>query len=99
MAAALGNDCDIVPFFMCLPSADQNEEPVDIAWNSSDSNLSDDETQGQRQSRATALQQQRRPHRSRRSTAPIQSYSRELHTLIADKGCLSRSFCYTCTMA
>ncbi|XP_037643021.1 DNA repair-scaffolding protein isoform X1 [Sebastes umbrosus] len=52
-----------------------NEDPVHIAWSSSDSEQSDDETQ----------EQQQRPQRPGRPTAPIQSYTRVLRMLSADK--------------
>ncbi|XP_040911351.1 DNA repair-scaffolding protein isoform X2 [Toxotes jaculatrix] len=64
--------------------ADCNEDPVDIAWSSSDSEQSDDETKEQHLSRGVALQQQR-PHRPGRLTATIKSYTRELRMLGTDK--------------
>ncbi|KAM4552231.1 DNA repair-scaffolding protein [Odontesthes bonariensis] len=53
-----------------------NEDPVHIAWSSSDSEQSDSETQ-QHQSRVVS-QQQQRPHSSGKRTAPIQSCKSEL---------------------
>ncbi|KAI4810334.1 hypothetical protein KUCAC02_019173, partial [Chaenocephalus aceratus] len=53
-----------------------NEDPVHIAWSSSDGDQSDDETQDQ---------QQQRPRRPARPTAPIQSYTRALRMLSTDK--------------
>ncbi|XP_033993667.1 DNA repair-scaffolding protein [Trematomus bernacchii] len=53
-----------------------NEDPVHIAWSSSDGDQSDDETQDQ---------QQQRPQRPARPTAPIQSYTRALRMLSTDK--------------
>ncbi|XP_054482904.1 DNA repair-scaffolding protein [Anoplopoma fimbria] len=52
-----------------------NEDPVHIAWSSSDSERSDDETQ----------EQQRRPQRPERPKAPVQSYTRALRMLIPEK--------------
>lgn len=66
-----------------------NEDPVHIAWSSSDSEQSDDETQDQHLSRVVAQQQQQRPQRPERPTAPIQSYTRALRMLSTDKGELS----------
>ncbi|XP_035026018.1 DNA repair-scaffolding protein isoform X1 [Hippoglossus stenolepis] len=51
-----------------------SEDPVHIAWSSSDGEQSDDETQ-----------KQPRPPRPGRSVAPIQSYTRELCMLSTDK--------------
>ncbi|XP_034412045.1 DNA repair-scaffolding protein isoform X2 [Cyclopterus lumpus] len=51
-----------------------NEDPVHIAWSSSDGERSDDETQDQ----------QRLPRRPRRPAAPIQSYTRALRTETED---------------
>lgn len=65
-----------------------NEDSVHIAWSSSDSEQSDDETQEQHLSGVVA-QQQQRPQRPGRPTAPIQSYTRALHMLSTDKGKLS----------
>ncbi|XP_029310003.1 DNA repair-scaffolding protein [Cottoperca gobio] len=50
-----------------------NEDPVHIAWSSSDGEQSDEETQ------------QQRPQRPERPTAPIQSYTRALRMLSSDK--------------
>ncbi|XP_068455066.1 DNA repair-scaffolding protein isoform X2 [Clinocottus analis] len=52
-----------------------NEDPVHIAWSSSDSERSDDETQ----------EQQPLPQRPRRPAAPIQSYTRALRMLPTEK--------------
>ncbi|KAL6103861.1 spidr [Pungitius sinensis] len=52
------------------------EDPVHIAWSSSDGEQSDDETQEQ---------QQQLPQRPARPSAPIQSYSRALRMLRTDK--------------
>ncbi|XP_070700608.1 DNA repair-scaffolding protein [Pempheris klunzingeri] len=60
-----------------------NEDSVHIAWSSSDSEQSA-ETQEQHLSRVVA-QQQRRPQRLGRPTAPIQSYTRALAKLSTDK--------------
>ncbi|GLD51016.1 DNA repair-scaffolding protein isoform X5 [Lates japonicus] len=67
-----------------LVQTSANEDPVHIAWSSSDSEQSDNETQEQHLSRSVQPQQQR-PHRQGRSTAPVRSYTRELHTHSADK--------------
>ncbi|XP_047444950.1 DNA repair-scaffolding protein isoform X2 [Mugil cephalus] len=57
-----------------------NEDPVHIAWSSSDSERSDDE------SRVVAQQeQQQQPQKPGRLSAPIQSYTRALHMLSSDK--------------
>ncbi|XP_035527033.1 DNA repair-scaffolding protein isoform X1 [Morone saxatilis] len=64
--------------------ADCNEDPVHIAWSSSDGEQSDDETQKQHLSRVVS-QQQQRPQRPGRPTAPIQSYTRALRMLRTDK--------------
>ncbi|XP_039672156.1 DNA repair-scaffolding protein [Perca fluviatilis] len=61
-----------------------NEDPVHIAWSSSDGEQSDDENQKQHLSRVAA-QQQQHPQRPVRPTAPIQSYTRVLHMLSTDK--------------
>ncbi|KAK5860072.1 hypothetical protein PBY51_021573 [Eleginops maclovinus] len=53
-----------------------NEDPVHIAWSSSDGEQSDDEAQDQ---------QQQRPQRPARHTAPVQSYTRALRMLSTDK--------------
>ncbi|XP_018531935.1 DNA repair-scaffolding protein isoform X3 [Lates calcarifer] len=67
-----------------LVQTSANEDPVHIAWSSSDSEQSDNETQEQHLSRSVQPQQQR-PHKQGRPTAPIRSYTRELHTHSADK--------------
>ncbi|XP_031149936.1 DNA repair-scaffolding protein isoform X1 [Sander lucioperca] len=61
-----------------------NEDPVHIAWSSSDGEQSDDENQKQHLSRVVA-QQQQHPQRPGRPTAPIQSYTRVLRMLSTDK--------------
>ncbi|XP_028987491.1 DNA repair-scaffolding protein isoform X2 [Betta splendens] len=62
-------------------AANTNEDQLHIAWSSSDSEQSDNETEVQRVSRAVAPWQQclQRPAR------PIQSYSRALRMLSSDK--------------
>ncbi|XP_034039996.1 DNA repair-scaffolding protein isoform X2 [Thalassophryne amazonica] len=55
-----------------------NEDPVHIAWSSSDSESNDDCKHLQSQAVA---QQQQRPQRLRKPTAPVQSFSRALHIL------------------
>ncbi|KAF7666283.1 hypothetical protein LDENG_00113690 [Lucifuga dentata] len=57
------------------------EDPVHIAWSSSDSGQSDDETRKQNLSTYVAQQ----PRRLRRPTAAMQSYTRALHLLSTDK--------------
>ena len=68
-----------------------NEDAVQIAWSSSDSERSDDDTQEQHLFRVVAPQQEKRPQRPQRPTAPIQSYTRALRMLSTDKGKLSLS--------
>ncbi|TKS79740.1 DNA repair-scaffolding protein [Collichthys lucidus] len=70
-----------------LESADHsNEDPVNIAWSSSDSEQSDDDTRQRHASRVVAQQQQQqRPQRPGRPTAPIQSYTTALRMLSTDK--------------
>lgn len=64
-----------------------NEDPVNIAWSSSDSEQSDDETRQRHASKVVAQQQQQqRPQRPGRPTAPIQSYTTALRMLSTDKG-------------
>ncbi|XP_069548023.1 DNA repair-scaffolding protein [Brachyistius frenatus] len=65
-----------------------NEDPVHIAWSSSDNEQSDDETQKQHLSRVVAQQQQpqHQPQRPGRLMARSQSYTRALHMLCNDKG-------------
>lgn len=64
-----------------------NDDPVNIAWSSSESQQSDDETQQCHASRVVAQQQQQqRPQRPGRRTAPIQSYTAALRMLSTDKG-------------
>lgn len=79
----------IVPFCMCFPvqssSPHREEDPVNIAWSSSDSEQPDDETQEQHPSRVTA-QRQQQCHSRGRPTASTQSYSRALLMLSTDKG-------------
>lgn len=80
----------IVPFCMCFPvqsscSPHREEDPVNIAWSSSDSEQPDDETQEQHPSRVTAQRQQQCNSRGR-PTASTQSYSRALLMLSTDKG-------------
>lgn len=58
---------------------------MNIAWSSSGSEQSDNETQEQHLSRGV-VQQQQRPRRPSRPTAPIQSYTRALRMLGTDKG-------------
>ncbi|XP_032386311.1 DNA repair-scaffolding protein isoform X1 [Etheostoma spectabile] len=58
-----------------------NEDPVHIAWSSSDSEHSDDENQKQHLSRVV----QQHPQRLGRPTAPIPSYTRALRMLSTDK--------------
>ncbi|XP_017281526.1 DNA repair-scaffolding protein isoform X2 [Kryptolebias marmoratus] len=63
-----------------------NEDPVHIAWSSTDTEQSDDENQQEKRSKAVSQQQQHRwPQRRGKATAPIQSYSRALSMLTADK--------------
>ncbi|TMS09798.1 hypothetical protein E3U43_002457 [Larimichthys crocea] len=63
-----------------------NEDPVNIAWSSSDSEQSDDETRQRHASKVVAQQQQQqRPQRPGRPTAPIQSYTTALRMLSTDK--------------
>lgn len=62
----------------------RSEDPVLIAWSSSDSEQCEDEAQEQRLSRPVA-QQQQRPQRPCRPTAPVQSYTRALRMLTSDK--------------
>lgn len=65
----------------------RNEDPVHIAWSSSDGEQSDDETRKQHLSRVVAQQQQQQqPQRPGRPTAPIQSYTNLLRMLSTDKG-------------
>lgn len=79
----------IVPFCMCFPvqssSPHREEDPVNIAWSSSDSEQPDDETQEQHPFRVTAQRQQQCNSRGR-PTASTQSYSRALLMLSTDKG-------------
>lgn len=74
---------------MCFPvqssSPHREEDPVNIAWSSSDSEQPDDETQEQHPSRVTAQRQQQCNSRGR-PTASTQSYSRALLMLSTDKG-------------
>ncbi|XP_023259543.1 DNA repair-scaffolding protein isoform X1 [Seriola lalandi dorsalis] len=72
------------PALVETSSVHHNEDPVHIAWSSSDSEPSDDEKQEQHQPIAVALQQQR-PHRPGRHVAPIRSYTRDLCMLSTDK--------------
>lgn len=60
-----------------VQTAAVNEDPVHIAWSSSDGEQSDDETQEQ---------QQQLPQRPARPSAPAQSYSRALRMLRTEKG-------------
>ncbi|XP_016525231.1 DNA repair-scaffolding protein isoform X1 [Poecilia formosa] len=64
------------------PSHD--EDPVDIAWSSSETEPSDDESQVQRMSKV-ALQQRPRPPMPRRPNALIQSYTTALSVLTNEK--------------
>ncbi|XP_027876731.1 DNA repair-scaffolding protein isoform X3 [Xiphophorus couchianus] len=64
------------------PSHD--EDPVDIAWSSSETEPSDDESQVQRKSKV-ALQQRPRPPMPRRPNALIQSYTTALSMLTNEK--------------
>ncbi|XP_030257925.1 DNA repair-scaffolding protein isoform X2 [Sparus aurata] len=66
------------------PALDSREDLVNIAWSSSGSEQSDNETQEQHLSRGV-VQQQQRPRRPSRPTAPIQSYTRALRMLGTDK--------------
>nr|XP_046263223.1 DNA repair-scaffolding protein [Scatophagus argus] len=61
-----------------------NEDSVHIAWSSSDSEQSDDETREQHLSKVVA-QQQQCPKRPGKPSAPIQSYTRLPHMLSTDK--------------
>ncbi|XP_049453743.1 DNA repair-scaffolding protein isoform X1 [Epinephelus fuscoguttatus] len=61
-----------------------DEDPVHIAWSSSDSEQSDNETQEKHLSRVVA-QQRQRPQRPGRPSAPIQSYIGTLRMLRTDK--------------
>ncbi|XP_022060170.2 DNA repair-scaffolding protein isoform X1 [Acanthochromis polyacanthus] len=61
-----------------------HEDPVHIAWSSSDSEQSDNETQAQHLSRVVT-QLQHRSQRSRRPMAPTQSYTRALRMLSTSK--------------
>lgn len=65
-------------------SPHREEDPVNIAWSSSDSEQPDDETQEQHPSRVTAQRQQQCNSRGR-PTASTQSYSRALLMLSTDK--------------
>ncbi|XP_029930865.1 DNA repair-scaffolding protein [Myripristis murdjan] len=68
-----------------LTNGDQcNEDPVHIAWSSSDSDQSDSDSQKQHPPRLVA-QHQQRPQRPRRASAPIQSCSSALPMLSDDK--------------
>lgn len=64
----------------------RNEDPVHIAWSSSDSEQSADESREQHLSTAVAQQQQHLSQRAGRLTAPIQSYTKALRMLRTDKG-------------
>lgn len=57
---------------------EHNGEPVNIAWSSSDSEASEDETKEQRLSRVAHQKQQ---SKTKRCLAPIQSYTRALDLL------------------
>ena len=75
----------ILPPYVCVCLVQTNaghcsEDPVHIAWSSSDGEQSDDETQ-----------KQPRPHRPGRPVAPIQSYTRELCMLSTEKGNVTES--------
>ncbi|XP_076000567.1 DNA repair-scaffolding protein [Genypterus blacodes] len=61
-----------------------DEEPVHIAWSSSDSEQADDETD-ETQKQTRRLHHQLQACRPGRLTAPIQSYSRALRMLSTDK--------------
>ncbi|KAM6919238.1 DNA repair-scaffolding protein [Xenentodon cancila] len=61
-----------------------NEDPVHITWSSSDADESDAEKQERRQSRVVSLRQQR-SRRPGKPTAPIQSHTNKLSTLINEK--------------
>ncbi|XP_077956049.1 DNA repair-scaffolding protein isoform X7 [Gasterosteus aculeatus] len=67
---------DIRKFPTLVQTAAVNEDPVHIAWSSSDGEQSDDETQEQ---------QQQLPQRPARPSAPAQSYSRALRMLRTEK--------------
>ncbi|KAM9349907.1 DNA repair-scaffolding protein [Symphorus nematophorus] len=73
------------PAFVQSGAVRCNEDGVHIAWSSSDSEPSDDDTQQQHLSSAVVPQQQQRPQRPQRPTAPIQSYTRALRMLSTDK--------------
>ncbi|XP_068197563.1 DNA repair-scaffolding protein isoform X2 [Antennarius striatus] len=60
-----------------------DDDSVDIAWTSSDSEQSDDETTEHLLSRAAV---QQRPQRPRRVMAPVRPYNRMLNMLGADNG-------------
>ncbi|XP_071782623.2 DNA repair-scaffolding protein [Centroberyx gerrardi] len=64
-----------------------NEDPVHIAWSSSDSELSDSDIRKQQPPRGLTPQQQgpQRPERPGRAAAPLQSYTRALRMLSTDK--------------
>ncbi|XP_059201162.1 DNA repair-scaffolding protein [Centropristis striata] len=72
------------PAFVQTSAVHCNESPVHIAWSSSDSEQSDNETQEQHPCRVV-VQQQRHPQRPRRPQGPTQSYTRALRMLSADK--------------
>ncbi|XP_042353172.1 DNA repair-scaffolding protein [Plectropomus leopardus] len=72
------------PAFVQSSAVHCNEDPVHIAWSSSDSEQSDDEIQEQHLARVAA-QQQQRPQRPGRPTAPVQSYARALRMLSTDR--------------
>ncbi|XP_041847947.1 DNA repair-scaffolding protein [Melanotaenia boesemani] len=61
----------------------RNDDPVHIAWSSSDGEQSDDDTQGQHQSKVVS-QQQWQPQRGGKPTAPIQAYTSALSMLTTD---------------
>nr|XP_040027071.1 DNA repair-scaffolding protein isoform X4 [Gasterosteus aculeatus aculeatus] len=67
---------DIRKFPTLVQTAAVNEDPVHIAWSSSDGEQSDDDTQEQ---------QQQLPQRPARPSAPAQSYSRALRMLRTEK--------------
>ncbi|XP_054888783.1 DNA repair-scaffolding protein [Poeciliopsis prolifica] len=66
----------------CAPSHD--EDPLDIAWSSSETEPSDDESRVRHKSKV-ALQQRPRPPMPRRPNALIQSYTTALSVLTREK--------------